>query len=303
MYLPRVQDNVFNRRPLLAKLLKKGPKVTGGAQIVVPLIYSGTAGVAYNGYDLLPSTAEDHFTAALFEWKQYTSQAVTLSGREVTLNKGPEQVANIMTASIGVGEQSLRRALQTDLWSTSNGDSSLGITGLPVVFKADRTYGTINSNTAGNEFWDGGANTGTVVMSLATLLTGYLTAATNEEMIAPNFAITSSRMWSRYNAILDANQRYQDTDTAKMGFQNLLFQGNCPVVWDPDCPDDATSATFCFLNLDHFQLYQQSKLGMDFDGWRKPVNQDAMIGYFLAMLQVICDAPRTGYKWTDLRVA
>lgn len=83
-YVPKLADNVFTARPLFYALTNGQTirRITGGAKIVVPIIYgtNSTAG-SYSGADTIDTTAQGGITAAEFDWKQYAA-TVTITGIE-----------------------------------------------------------------------------------------------------------------------------------------------------------------------------------------------------------------------------
>ena len=83
-YIPKLTDNIFTARPLFYALTNGQTirRVSGGAKIVVPIIYgtNSTAG-SYSGTDTISTTAQTGITAAEYDWKQYAA-TVTINGIE-----------------------------------------------------------------------------------------------------------------------------------------------------------------------------------------------------------------------------
>lgn len=296
-FVPKMTDNIYLKRPVLMKLYKKGPKIDGSTKIVHPLGYKAGVGGRFEGFDILPSAAQDEITAAEFNWRQYYGQTA-ISGREMKLNSGEHKVVDFVKAKISIAEGGILNAMQTDLWST-NGDSpaNKGITGLPHVISTSRIYGGINSTT--ETWWQPNsasiAAAGGGTLTLEDMLTVYLSCSTNAQNTSPNLLVTTTAGWAIYHSLLQTLQRYQDVEMANSGFPNVTFMTK-PVVWDPE----ATAQTLYFLNTEHMDLYQQTGAPIEFDGWRKPVNQDAMNGYFFTYLQLVCDMPRAFGKITGI---
>ena len=86
-YIPKLTDNIFSARPLFYALTNGQTirRVSGGANIVVPLIYgtNSTAG-SYSGTDTISTTAQTGISAAEYSWKQYAA-TVTVSYTHLTL--------------------------------------------------------------------------------------------------------------------------------------------------------------------------------------------------------------------------
>ena len=79
-YIPKLTDNIFTARPLFYALTNGQTirRVSGGAKIVVPLIYgTNSSAGSYSGTDTIATTAQTGITAAEYDLKQYAA-AVTL---------------------------------------------------------------------------------------------------------------------------------------------------------------------------------------------------------------------------------
>lgn len=290
-FVPEMADNIYKARPLLALMKRKGVKIDGSASIQVPLGYKAGLGGSYSGLDLLPGAAQDEITAASYNWKQYYGQTL-ISGFEARLNAGPYKVVDFMKTKIGIAEGGLLNAINTDLYST-NGDSTTGIGGLRNAVSTSRTLGTISSTS--NTWWDATVDSSTTALTLPLLATARNACMNNSENVSPDVIVTTSAIWVLIHGFVDDLQRFVDTKTADMGFPNLLVMG-IPTFWDNECP----SAHIFMGSTKTIQLYQQSSTPISFDGWRKPTNQDGMIGFFFWMGNVVVTQPRTWYKFSAI---
>ena len=81
-YVPNLTDNIFSARPLCYALTNGQTirRISGGAKIVVPVIYgtNSTAG-SYSGTDTISTTAQTGISAAEYDWRQYAA-TVTING-------------------------------------------------------------------------------------------------------------------------------------------------------------------------------------------------------------------------------
>lgn len=292
-YVPKMADNIYKARPLLALMRKKGVKINGSSQIIVPVGYKAGLGGSYTGLDTLSSTAQDEISAATYEWKQYYG-ATVIAGREAVLNAGPHQVVDFMDAKMQIAEGGLLNQLNTDLFST-NGDTANGVGGLRNAVGVSRTLGTIASTSSSNAFWESNVDSSTTALTLSLLATARNACMNNSTNISPDVIVTTSAIWVLIHAFVDDLQRFVDTKTADMGFPNLLVLG-IPTFWDNECP-----ASHIFMgSTKTISLYQQSERPIRFDGWRKPTDQDGMIGFFFWMGNVVVSQPRTWYKFSAI---
>ena len=101
-YIPKLTDNIFSARPLFYALTNGQTMrtVSGGAKIVVPIIYgtNGTAG-SYAGTDAISVTAQTGISAAEYDWKQYAA-TVTINGMEEAKNNGEAQIIDLLEGKI-----------------------------------------------------------------------------------------------------------------------------------------------------------------------------------------------------------
>ena len=83
-YVPKLVDNIFSARPLFYALTNSSTMrtVSGGAKIVVPIIYGANSTAAsYSGTDTIDTTAQTGISAAEYDWGQYAA-TVTINGME-----------------------------------------------------------------------------------------------------------------------------------------------------------------------------------------------------------------------------
>ena len=72
-YIPKLTDNIFSARPLFYALTNGQTirRISGGAKIVVPLIYgTNSTAASYEGSDTIATTAQTGISAAEYDWKQ-----------------------------------------------------------------------------------------------------------------------------------------------------------------------------------------------------------------------------------------
>jgi hypothetical protein len=87
---------------------------------------------------------------------------------------------------------------------------------------------------------------------------------------APDVILTTQAIHEGYEDLLEPDKRFQNSEMASAGFENLKYKG-APVVWDPD----ATSQTMWFINSDYFLLVTHSDRDFTATPMKSPINQDA----------------------------
>src|SRR3990167_3319563 len=96
-YFPIVVDNVFDGIPLFQRMRAKARPWSGGTQLNIPTeVGTRTAGGSFSGFDTLATNQEDvrrNFTVDPSEYYW----AVSISGIQKALNKGPEAFVDVLT--------------------------------------------------------------------------------------------------------------------------------------------------------------------------------------------------------------
>ena len=131
-YIPKLADNVFTARPLFYALTNGQSlrRISGGAKIVVPIIYgTNTTAGSYAGDDTISITAQTGITAAEYEWKQYAA-SVTITGIEEAKNNGEAQIIDLLEGKIMQAEETIIQNMNTMFWSNGAGNGGKDMFGL-----------------------------------------------------------------------------------------------------------------------------------------------------------------------------
>ena len=117
----------------------------------------------------------------------------------------------------------------------------------------------------------------------------YRWEAAKEAPDAPTLITCTESIYNSFFNLLQPQQRFTDSDTAKAGFSNLLFNG-APVLEDSYAP----TSHMVFWNLKHLKLYSHSDRNFPgkFIDFEKPINQDAMVSHIYWAGQLVCEEPR-----------
>ena len=91
-------------------------------------------------------------------------------------------------------------------------------------------------------------------------------------MDAPTVIMTTRTLLNSYYALLQPQQRFTDSDTAKGGFTSVMFNGK-PVIADSYCP----SGKMFFLNENYLHLFVHKDEDMRFEPFQKPINQNVKV--------------------------
>lgn len=231
----------------------------------------------YSGAESLDISQGETFTAAEFNYKQLAGNVV-ITGLEEIQNSGREAVHNLLRSRIKNLEKSLTNTVATALYAdgTGNGGKEFGGLQLLVADTNTNTVGGISGNTYSwwrNYVYD--FSTLGVTASATTIQSAMNTAWINTIRGAdkPDIITAGSTYFRYYWESLQVNQRFADDKDAGAGFTNLVYMGNCPVVYDDQC-----SATRMYmLNTDYLFMRKAKGRWMKPLGDKASVNQDAMV--------------------------
>ncbi len=293
-YVPKLTDNIFSARPLFYALTNGQTirRVSGGAKIVVPIIYgtNSTAG-SYSGTDTIAVTAQTGISAAEYDWGQYAA-TVTINGMEEAKNNGEAQIIDLLEGKIFQTQETVIENMNTMFWADGTGNSNKDWNGLDlIVTKPNTSLGGIDPTGAGNSFWASTETNQGGALTAAGMATLYNDVSVGNDQ--PTIIITTQTLYEKYEALLDGQIRYTDTDVADGGFQNLLFKG-APVTFDDAC----TSGEMMFLNTKYLQLVAHSDVWFKPTPFVRPTNQDAVFSQLLCYGQLTCsNRARQGYLY------
>lgn len=291
----QIADNVLNNNAGLAYIKERGnvKPVSGGSEILEEISFAENANAGwYSGYDLLPIAAQDVLSAARFNLKQ-AAVPVVISGLEELQNAGREQMIDLMESRITVAESTMQNLVANGFYSDGAGAGGKEIVGLDAAVPAGAATGRVNTGTYGGiargtwSFWQPYYLTNAVAMTAATIQ-GYMNTLWAQLVRGrdrPDLIIQDNFMWGIYLASLQAQQRFTDPNSAKLGFPTIKYM-DCDVVLDGGLyfPSSAygpgeTAKTMHFLNTKYLKWRPHSARNFVAlnPNRRYAVNQDAEV--------------------------
>lgn len=278
-------NNIFNKIPLFMWFKKKAKmSVDGGANLVLPLMYGKNATAkSYAGYGIIDTTPQEGLTAASYIWAQYAA-TISISGLEDRIqNVGDNAVIKILEAKITQAEMSLSDKLDIDLWATAQ--TGTNINTVVTVVDTTTTIGQVSKSA--NSWWQSQstASGSFAARGLADMRAMY-NNITNQSLSngAPDLICSDQTSYQFYEATVQPQIRYTDTDMADAGFENLKFKG-ATMVYDPNTP----SGKMYFLSSDSLKLVTHSGTNFITTKFIQPSNQDAKVAQLLWAGQLASD--------------
>jgi hypothetical protein len=261
---PKLVDNIFDSNPLLQRAKKKWyEKWDGGPKILVPLNYAQAAtGAWFAAQDTLSTVATEEICAAEYTPKQIY-KSVTVSRMDELKNSGEAAALKLVVNKVKIAEKSIADDMGTALYNA--GSDSKAIAGLRHIVSTSNTVGGLSQTSF--SWWASQVDASTTTLTIAAMQSRDQACTIGND--GPSVIMTTRAMYNAYYALLQPQQRFQDSETAKGGFTSLSFNGK-PVIVDSHCP----SGYMYFLNEDYLHLFYHPKEDFRMGDWLMPVNQE-----------------------------
>lgn len=284
----QIADNVTKNNALLAKLNSRGNIKTfsGGNTILQELSFAANAnGGWYSGYDLLPVAAQDVISAAEFSIKQLACPVV-MSGLEQLQNAGREQFIDLLESRITVAEATMANLLAAGVYADGTGSGGKELTGLNAAVSVTPTTGTYGGiDRASWSFWQNALTSRAQLGTPAAFSSSNIQEAMNNlwaKLVRgsdrPDLIPMTTTIWQYYLASLQAQQRFTQAETGRLGFPTLKYM-DADVILDGGIGGYCPSVTAFFLNTKYIFLRPHSARNMVplSPNRRYAINQDAEV--------------------------
>ena len=289
-----ISDNVSLNNALYSRMQKKGniKKVDGGYEIVRPLDYAQNATFQrFSGFDTLNVGASEVLSAAKYDWCQAAVHVVA-SGRELRMNSGANQIANLAKARLKNAIRTAANYMSIDLYSSGALTNQMG--GLASVVSTDGT-GTVGGIVAGTYTWwknqfreITGTNTWTKSTIKGEMNALWLNCVRGADK--PDLIVSSNDFYAAYWESLQDLQRFNDSSsgsTVGAGFPSLKF-ASADVIFDSNSNFSTTAEKMYFLNTDYLEMVVHTDANWTQADDKMSVNQDAVVIPLLWMGNLVC---------------
>lgn len=275
-FIPKLYDNIFDSDPLLERIKKKEAykKLSGGTSVIVPLNYALTSASGfYSGTETLSTTDNDQITGAEYTWKQAYAN-ISISRLDELKNSGDSQILDFVKSKTQIAEKTLADILGDGLYSA--GTNAKSIVGLGSIIGTSSTIGGISQTSY--SWWASQVDSTTTTLTLASMQTMYNSLCLNNEQ--PTVILATRANYNRFYALLQPQQRFMDSDTAKAGFSNLMFNGT-PFIVGSKVP----TSNIMYLNENYLMLGVHKDEDFRFEPFQKPINQNVKVAkvYWMGM--------------------
>lgn len=287
-FIPTLEDNINTSNPFLMKVKKDN--VSGGTDLRAALRYRRGVQQNYAGSETLDVSYVEKKFAFIFPWAQ-KNFPITISGLDDIKNNGPQAVIDHVKTEIEAAEEDAKDSFATGLYSA--GTDSKEIVGVRVFLSTSNTYGGISQSA--NSWAQAVVDSTTTALSLTALQSVYESSKVDNDKVDHIFFDEAqyTKLWS----LFQPQQRFTDSETAKLGVGNLLFNGAICMA-DSYCPSNYVVG----INSKHIVLKSSTKRKFpgEFIPFDAPINQDAKVAHIRWAGQLICGQPRKNFVFTAL---
>lgn len=315
---PTVVDNFYAGNVLLMRMRDKKKSWSTGRRLLIATELAGrTALGSYSGADPFTTTQEDVRQQFSIDPSQYYAN-ITITGIQAAANRGAEGVIDLLTAEMTSVGKALPDKMGDDIYGDGTGNLNKAITGLNAHVDDSTdvvTYQGLSRTTYTRLRSTRTAQSGS--LTLANIAADYDAAQIGSD--SPTLFLTTPAIFSIYEALLTptvvTNMPLQRMRLTAAGLENGGIQGNqgftalafrgVPFVSD----DKATSGSLWTLNENYLDLYEMepdgnfvsgSKEGFAWTGWKKSINQDAIVSQILWYGQMVGTQPRKQARRTGI---
>ena len=296
-------DIFFTENVLLWKLMgrggmemdivKAGDTVDGGEKIRVILEYAEANSGSYGNTTKIPQSKVDILNAARFGWAgYYASNTIDLD--EQVQNTGAEAYVKLILTKLRNIEKTIRNKMGSEIYAQGTAPSLMGLGNL-FLSTVGTAYGNIEEEDMAR--WQANNITDAEAISFKVMQKIWRTPAIGiARSKKPNLGITTELLKDGYERTLQTQQRFQDVDLVKAGFDNIMHK-LAPIVAD----DNQTANYLDALNLNYLKIKTHGDYNFTRPVWEYDKEQpDAKTANSRWIGQLVCSNRKAHCRHTGL---
>lgn len=274
-------------------IVKAGDLVDGGEKIRVILEYAEANSGSYGNTTKIPQNKTDILNAARFGWAGYYA-ANTIDLDEQVQNSGAEAYVKLILLKLRNIEKTIRNKMGSEIYSEGTAPSFMGLGNLFLATTAT-AYGNIAEDDMAR--WQHNIITTSEAISFKVMQKTWRTPAIGvARSKKPNLGITTELLKDGYERTLQTQQRFQDTDLVKAGFDNIMHK-LAAIVAD----DNQTAGYLDALNLNFLKIKTHGDYNFTRPVWEYDKEQpDAKTANTRWIGQLVCSNRKAHCRHTNL---
>lgn len=284
VWMPGAANNWAMGNIMMFKLLQKAQPAPSGEKVRQVLEYARSRGGAMGPSTIFNTAKKDIFNAARFDWAYFWAGCTYDIADEVKVSGG-ESGVDLVMGKLDNAQRSIKDYMGDSIWSayaTVKGtygpetEPFYGIADLMTVAGAfggiaAADLGTFNRLGSDVNIWAPYALSDARVISFATLqeLARNTRVGNDNSKETIDLIVTTATLKDAFENSLQAQQRFQDTELAKAGFDTVNFRSQTPVVVD----DKVAASKVYGFNTNKLYLRPHQDFNFTAPKWKEPTNQ------------------------------
>lgn len=297
-----IKQQVYDEHPFFAKLrADEKVKIDGGTKVQVPIRYKKLGRSRSAGFrEQFVFEGAPTRTAIELPWKAVIAET-TLFWDEKIKNAGSGRIIDLAKDKAAELKEDFKDLLATKLLQvhTSVGDNDFE--SLDNMIDDSTSYGGLNPSDSDVDLseWASTVDSSTTNLVLygansLSYMRSQATFGRNE----PSMHLTTRELWTKYESLLQPQQRYEDKQMANLGFSNITFHKK-PIVEDPD----VATGYWYGIDMSQFEMFVKDGEDMDVSDWfslEQAGYPKTTAKYMTAVMNLICRMRKTSFKFEAL---
>lgn len=274
-----ITQQVYEKSPVFSKMKADKQIITdGGTSMQWPIRTAKLNNAKSTGPRArVDFTSKETRTGGDIPWVYYDTTNV-IHWDERVKNNGKEKIINLLKDKAEEALEDIRDLLYQSIFATTTAVSGTDMETLDRIIDSAATYGGVAVADAAS--WAGIEDSSTTTLKLYG--EGSLSVHRNSATFGPDeptMHVTTRNLFSKYESLLQPQQRYEDKQMVNLGFSNLTFNRK-PVVSDVFCP----SGYWYGIDMSCLELRVHTDNNLDVGSWFKM----EQAGYPKALGKYIC---------------
>lgn len=220
-----ITQQIYEGDPFFAKMLKDKKVVDGGTQLTFNIRYQKLGTASANGARAqLSFESNETRTQGVLDWTYYDGTTAIFRD-ERNQSHGKAQIINLIKDKSTELTEELRDKMLRDFYATTQVVG--GMICLDDIIDANDTYGGIAVADV-SDFKATESTETTMALYGANSLSYMINQATFGSN-KPTMHVTTRDLYSKYESLLQPQQRFQSDEMAALGFDNVMLKG-APVM-------------------------------------------------------------------------
>ena len=265
-------DNIYNRDVALMMMKDKQRTYTGGENIREFVIYdddpNDTTGGPVGRTGDFEYRERESTTAAYYQPRYYIQTNVIFDTDIANNGNDRTQFYDFVMNREMSARDRMRERFARHMFQ--EGEGTLQINGYGDVFSDANEFGDIDRTE--HTWWKGVVHADNTPRDFSLKILADLIGEVSDGPDKPSVGLTSVKCWNAIQVVADNQQRYVNEDLARLGFDNIVYQG-IPIIIDKHVDIDASNRhKIYFPNYNHLFMRPHANYNMTVRDWRDMPN-------------------------------